>query len=195
MDTEIDPAEISVWIQQLRRGQAEGIEEAWSRFFSKLVQIAGSRTRRFPGSTIDAEDIVASVFESAWRASKEGRLASIRNCDELWWWLLKITDFKTTDHVRRATKKTSGGKVAHVSVDDQILALISRDPDPQFWAVLDEEFARGLALLGDETLKQIAVMKLEGYTNQEIEERTKLAPATVTRKLRIIRNIWAKEMI
>lgn len=194
MNAEVTPSDGSVWIQQIRGGQAQGIDEAWSRFFPRLMSFVTHRTRGIPESVVNAEDIAASVFESAWRASQEGRLVSVRDRDELWWWLLRIAQFKTTDHVRRAMKQSAGGDVLHVSDDEQVLTLLSREPDAAFCAILKEEFTRVLTLLGDEKMQKIAIMKIEGYSNREIELKLNIAPATVTRKLNIIRETWAKEM-
>jgi DNA-directed RNA polymerase specialized sigma24 family protein len=57
-----------------------------------------------------------------------------------------------------------------------------------------EEYARLLDGLGDDALRSVAVWKLEGYTNKEIAARLGRAPATVERKLRLIRDAWEKEV-
>ena len=57
-----------------------------------------------------------------------------------------------------------------------------------------EEYARLLDGLGDDALRSVAVWKLEGYTNEEIAAKLGRAPATVERKLRMIRDAWAKEV-
>jgi DNA-directed RNA polymerase specialized sigma24 family protein len=56
-----------------------------------------------------------------------------------------------------------------------------------------EDCQRLLDSLGDETLRQIAQLKLEGYTNEEISEQLDCVPRTVERKLERIREKWAKE--
>ena len=50
-----------------------------------------------------------------------------------------------------------------------------------------------LDLLGDETLRQVAVSKMEGLTNDEVAERLNCSRRTVARKLETIRIIWSKE--
>jgi DNA-binding CsgD family transcriptional regulator len=47
--------------------------------------------------------------------------------------------------------------------------------------------------LGDESLCQVAVCKMEGCTNDEIAERLDCSRRTVARKLETIRIIWSKE--
>jgi DNA-directed RNA polymerase specialized sigma24 family protein len=50
-----------------------------------------------------------------------------------------------------------------------------------------------LDALADDTLKQIATLKLEGYTNEEIAGRLGCVPRTVERKLERIREKWSQE--
>jgi DNA-directed RNA polymerase specialized sigma24 family protein len=72
--------------------------------------------------------------------------------------------------------------------------LIGREPEPALAAQVAEEYARLLDRLGDDDLRAVAMWKLEGYTNAEIATRLNRAPATVERKLRLIRGAWVKEI-
>ena len=48
--------------------------------------------------------------------------------------------------------------------------------------------------LADEELRQIALWKMEGHTNEEIASELGCALATVERRLRLIRRRWEKEL-
>jgi DNA-directed RNA polymerase specialized sigma24 family protein len=50
-----------------------------------------------------------------------------------------------------------------------------------------------LESLGDAVLRSIAVWKMEGYTNAEIAARLGCVEVTVERRLRLIRDTWARE--
>ena len=50
-----------------------------------------------------------------------------------------------------------------------------------------------LSRLADETLERIAVLRLEGCTNQEIGEQLGIAERSVERKLARIRSIWRQD--
>ena len=56
-----------------------------------------------------------------------------------------------------------------------------------------EEYRRLLDRLGDEALRQVAIDRLEGYTNDEIASRLGCARRTVARRLDLIRKIWEAE--
>jgi len=47
--------------------------------------------------------------------------------------------------------------------------------------------------LGDETLRQVAVLALEGWTNDEIATQINRSTRSVERKLEVIRRLWTEE--
>jgi DNA-directed RNA polymerase specialized sigma24 family protein len=110
-----------------------------------------------------------------------------------------ITSHKARDLRRREERqKRGGGRV----LDEAALAdsdeagleqVLGRDPTPEFAAQLAEEFDRLLARLDDATLRDVALAKLDGFTNEEIAARLDCAPRTVERKLQVIRSLWSVE--
>ncbi len=42
-------------------------------------------------------------------------------------------------------------------------------------------------------LKEVAMSKVQGYTNEEIAQRLGCSLSTIERKLRLIREIWSRE--
>ena len=60
--------------------------------------------------------------------------------------------------------------------------------------VQDEEHKRLLDALDDDTLRNIAVWKMEGWNGQEIAEKLGLTRRSVERKLERIRELWKVEL-
>ena len=58
-----------------------------------------------------------------------------------------------------------------------------------------EECRRLLDRLGNPELRELAVWKMEGYTNDEIAAKISRSLRTVERKLRLIRDTWAQEIV
>ncbi len=71
--------------------------------------------------------------------------------------------------------------------------VIGQEPTPEFAAMVAEEFERRLLGMGDDTLRRIALLKLEGYTNEEIGAQLGCVVRTVERKLDVIRKTWQRE--
>jgi ECF sigma factor len=68
--------------------------------------------------------------------------------------------------------------------------IVGREPSPEFAAQLDEQYRLLLDRLADDGLRQIAVWKMEGDSNDEIARRLGCGLRTVERKLGVIRAIW-----
>ena len=60
-------------------------------------------------------------------------------------------------------------------------------------AQVAEEYERLLEALGDESLRRVAVWKMDGLTNDEIAEQLECSRRTIARKLETIRIIWNTE--
>jgi DNA-binding CsgD family transcriptional regulator len=56
-----------------------------------------------------------------------------------------------------------------------------------------EECRRLLARLGDDTLRQVARLRMEGYTNEEVAGRLGCSLRGVARKVERIRRTWLGE--
>ncbi len=63
-------------------------------------------------------------------------------------------------------------------------------PSPAESVVLSEALERRLASLADPELRQIALWRLEGFTNREIADRVDCVERSVERKLDRIRSKW-----
>ena len=69
--------------------------------------------------------------------------------------------------------------------------IAGNEPTPEFACELAEEYQQRLDQLGDESLRRVAQLRLEGYDYDEIAGRLGVARRTVARKLEMIRDAWA----
>ena len=192
---------ISQWIQQLKEGEQTAIQEVWDRYFSRLVELARQRLRGAPRQAADEEDVALSAFDSFCRRAAQGQFPRLADRDDLWQVLVMLTLRKAIDLVEheRASKR-GGGTVLSASTlagqdSSDVVAftgLVSREPDPAFAAEVAENYQRLLAALGDPVLRELAIAKMEGASNQEVARRLGVSLPTVERKLRRIRTIWEK---
>ena len=80
----------------------------------------------------------------------------------------------------------SGGDLPGTILDQ----IDSDGPTPAEAALLNEALERRFQMLKDPDLRQIALWKLEGYTNAEIATQLDCTLRTVERKLERIRGYW-----
>ena len=196
---------VSLWIDQLKAGDREATEKLWGRYFKRLMGLARKRLENKPRLGADAEDVALSAFDSFFRGAEEGRFPLLTDRDALWHLLVTITARKAQRLVRDQSRlKRGGGKVLGESAVflpdangngrigfDQIF---SESPSPDFVAQLTEEYQRLFEHLHDADQRTIATLKMEGYTIDEISTRIGRAPATVERKLKVIRAVWEKDL-
>jgi DNA-directed RNA polymerase specialized sigma24 family protein len=72
--------------------------------------------------------------------------------------------------------------------------LIGDAPTPEFLTSMNEEQHRLLSLLRNDQLRRVAVMKIQGYTHEEIAAALGISRRSVIRKVNLIRERWAAEL-
>jgi DNA-directed RNA polymerase specialized sigma24 family protein len=110
-------------------------------------------------------------------------------------------DLRQQRHAMR--EKRGGGRVRgesafqHTDSEEDpangIGDVLGREPSPELAAMLVENTQQLLDDLDDEMLSQIARLKLEGYSTDEIAQRLGCVRRTVERKLERIREKWARK--
>jgi RNA polymerase sigma factor (sigma-70 family) len=171
----------------------------WQRYFPALLDLARRNLDRRVRHRADEEDVVLSMFRSFCVRQGRGQF-ELASRDELWRLLVTITLHKVRNTARahRRDRRDVGREqvAAGAAGDDSTCpgwALEQMDAagaTPAEAAVLNESLERRLAALGDAQLRQIALWRLEGYTNQEIAERLDCTERTVERRLERIRTKW-----
>jgi RNA polymerase sigma factor (sigma-70 family) len=190
---------VSDWIEGLRARRETAVAKFWNRFYALLVPLAYHKLRGARRGVADEEDVAASALATFIRRFQQGQFPSLHDRDGLWPLLVKITERKALNLARDQTRhKRGGGKVRGESAlqnrdnstggggFDQVAG---REPTPELAAAVNEALGRLL----DDGLRQIAVLKLEGRTNEEIASRIDRSPTTVERRLRLIRDMWKEE--
>jgi DNA-directed RNA polymerase specialized sigma24 family protein len=198
-------ASITEWLGNLREGDQAAAQPLWERYFSKLVTVARTKLRRMRRTTADEdeEDAALSAFNSFCAGAARGKFPQLADRDDLWRLLVVITARKAMAQANRhGRQKRGGGRVVEEAVlfghglgdaDGSIAGLerIAADgPTPEFAAMMAEECKRLLDALDDESLKQVAVSRMEGYNNDEIADQLGCARRTVARRLDLIRKTW-----
>lgn len=193
------------WLHRLEAGEAAAAQEIWNRYSDSLLRIARQHLANLPPGAVDEEDVTQSVFGSIFRGAAEGRFANISTRDELWWLLLGLTRQKTVNHIRRemAQKRCTydrdrngaNGKSASAARVFSLNELIGSAPTPDFVVALQEQYEWLLNKLRNTRLREIAVLRLLGYSVPEISQRIGVGVRAIERKLQLIRNQWQRELL
>ena len=189
---------VTRFLARLKEEDSAVAREIWQRFFERLLPLARAKLRGLPDRSVDEEDLLVSVFDRFFRAARENRFAKLDDREDLWQILLMLTERKVIEVYRKSgAKKRGGGKVHRladiVESGHELHELADSELDPEFLAAFNDNLANALIQLGDGAARDVALLKLEGYENQEIADQLKVSLSSVERKLRIIRKLWQED--
>lgn len=195
--------DVSMWVAAIERGESEAAGKLWEYCFPRLLRYSRSKLPEHLRRVLDEEDVALSAFKSFCFRAADGKLGEIHNREELWKLLYCITGRKALGYVRYQTRaKRGGGLVGGESTflkdtDSEHDGGIDRVADPAASPAMLAEFQNEcehlLDLLDDEMLQTIAILRLEGYSVDEIAQRVSCAKRSVERRLNLIRSIWRSQ--
>ncbi len=185
------------------RSDDPGVREAaarlvWGRYFQELLSLARNHLSARIRSREDEEDVLQSMYKSFCLRQRRGDF-DLASRDQLWDLLVRITLRQARNTATRHLQgkrdvRREDGPVAGRSDEGRratILDQIDSDgPTPAEAALMNEALERRFQMLKDPALRQIALWKLEGYTNPEIAAQLECTVRTVERKLERIRAYW-----
>ena len=192
---------VTRWINSLKAGDAEAASALWERYFETLVSLARARLRGAPQAVADEEDAALSAFDSFIRGAARGRYPRLDDRDDLWRLLVIITERKALDQIERERRlKRGGGKIVGMletaDADDKVgnaAGAACPMPTPEFAALVADQCRCLLGRLRDDSLRAVALLRMEGYSNDEVSQRLGFSLRTVARKIELIRRTWADE--
>jgi DNA-directed RNA polymerase specialized sigma24 family protein len=198
------PGSVTSWIGALRSGETdEAPRRLWEHYFPRLVALARVRLRAASRGPDDEEDVAICAFESLCRGVAEGRFDRLRGREEVWRLLATITARKVAHRIERERRQKRGGGRLRREADlgDRpgegpprgLDSFAAAGPDPVSMAVMGERVRGLFGRLPEESLRLIALLRLEGYSNGEIACCLDCAVRSVERKLERIRLLWAGE--
>ena len=182
-------------IGMLKEGDRRAAQGLWEAYFGRLVGLARARLARAHTPVADAEDVALSAFDSFYRRAERGEFPRLEDRNDLWQLLFVITVRKACDLVNHEGRRGRGS--GHVRTLSDLAELgvpeaLGDEPSPELAAQVADECRRLLALLPSDALRDIALWKMEGYTNAEVAAKLGCVEQTVVRKLRAIREIWSE---
>jgi DNA-directed RNA polymerase specialized sigma24 family protein len=181
------------WIGDLRAGGDHAAQHLWERYFAQLVRPDRDRLRsaRRPGADADEEDAALSAFDSFCRGAAGGRFPDLADRDDLWRLLVVITARKAVDQVdRQRAQKRGGGRLVGEADLGGLDRVVGDEPGLELAAMVVDEYRRLRGALGDDLLRRVLDLRLEGLTRDEIAGRLGITERAVRRKLGVIRDAW-----
>lgn len=192
---------VSRAIDGCRNGDRDASAEVlWHRFGTEMTRIARQRLRKDLQRLYDPEDIVNSAFAQVIIKLYQGELESVRDRNDLWRLLLAVLRRKNTNAEnffnrikRRGNAVSSDSTFARMGGMEVFPASQEDGPSPEELAGINMEFAGLLEALADRDDQTVALMRVAGYSVEEIAERLECSVRTIARRLAEIRRVWTAQ--
>lgn len=180
---------ITQWIAGLRDGDERAARAVWEAFFDRLRGYALRKLGDAPRRVRDEEDLALSAIQALCAGAMEGRFHKLDNRDDLWQVLVMITARKASNVRRQHLARGEAGESAVVSPDEGGLADVLAGPAPEFAESISTACEELLGVL-DDKLREVALLKFAGHTNEEIAQLRGRSVKAVERYLQMIRLKW-----
>ncbi len=185
----------------------EALRQLWERCHARLIRLALAQLRSIPSRLRDEEQVALDAFEEFALQVAEDNFSNLDDRDDLWQILYRLTECTAIDAKRfwgagiRDWKRHGGesglatGNDAD-ALEDGFAALADNTFSPEDGALFAEAFQDRLQALRDvdphkTELTTIAIMKLRGFSTDEIAVELGRSSRHVRRRLKWIRECWA----
>ena len=189
---------VTRWIELVKAGDSTAANQLWQHYSDRLVRAVRAKLYGRERAVSDEEDIVLSVFDSFYDAAQLGRFPDLADRDELWRLLMRMSARKVVDKRRSEGRKRRGGEFQAFSLDagaeGELFELPADEPSPEMVLMMEESVELLFSHLGVGQLRDLAVAKLEGYSNAELAQRFACSERTIERRLHLIREKLKQEL-
>jgi DNA-directed RNA polymerase specialized sigma24 family protein len=199
------PGSVTQWLQQLQAGDKTVAPQLTERYLRRVLGLARTMLPAQPLGIADEEDVAVNALAAFFLGVENGRFPQLHDREDLWQVLVCLTR-RRADHLmkyvnarKRQHATNHDGAPPQMGLPDADAEecvweqLVDPNQPPDIEVLLEDEFQYLLACLEDATLREVAIRRVEGYTNDEIATLLNFSVRTVERKLQLIRSIWKKE--
>lgn len=186
---------VSNWILGARQGDPVAIEEIVSRYLARVANCAQSMLAADEQRIRDGQDIATDVLMKMASELSSGQHQQLRDRNDLWVLLISIVNEQVVQN-RNDWQQRNGvpqeltltDYLSHCDQDLELL-LSKGNKYGSLQAILDR-MDDLIALVKDQQSKEVALLKLQGYSNRDIGARLGLVAKTVDRKVSKIISRW-----
>ena len=180
---------VTRWLHELQQGSEAAAGRLWELLHQRIQRLAKKELQHRTVTGFDEEDVALSAFDTLCRSIQQKRY-EVGDRDELWRLLAVITINKARRRARDENRLRRGGGFNR-QCGELLGSLASSQPDAGMAMAMEEECERLLSRLKKREVQLVALLKVEGYTNEEVAQQLGCSRRAVQRRLAIIRQLWA----
>jgi len=184
---------VSGWIAGMRDGDPDAVRNLVERYFGKLAQYSHKRLDARMRVAEDGEDIAVMVLDTLTRNAQLGLFPNLQHREDLWLLLILLTQQLVIERKREA--KTNRPVMYNMTdlltrYSESLEAYLQEDTTHARILEIVDCWNELLKSLDNDRSRDIARLKLQGFSNREIATILQLVPKTVDRKVSAILQRW-----
>ena len=197
------PNSVTLWLRAIEQNDESGAQKLFDRYFERLVVLARKKLQNSSRRVVDEEDIAITSFYDCLANIKDSQYPQVKDRTHLWRLLVKITECRVHDAIRRqTTTKRGSGRVRGESIfltsaetlgTRGLAEIPDQLPSSADLTSLSDEFDSLLGILPDDNLRNVAKLVIAGFSTAEISERLNRTQRTIQRRIEMIKEIWNAE--
>lgn len=146
-------------------------------------------------SVSDEEDAAICAFAAFLRRTSQGAYEVMSTRDDLWKLLAVITKTHALKQARFFRRTRRRPAINGLEGEIMLTRLASDSPAPELVASISETMTMLLDDLDEPELREVAMSRLEGLTNEEIAAKQNRSVRTIERRVTLIADIWKENVI
>lgn len=181
---------MSVLLQNWKENENEIAQWIQLEYFPRLRNLSARVLQGLPGANVEADDVIQSALKSFCLYMRRQALTDDKDRDDVWRLLCSIAARKASRRRKRQTRGLSGGRVVamtDLSDNDRshpIDGIVQQLSTDEFDLII-KDAVESL----DPSLQPIALMIMEGKSQEEISHVLTCSKRTVIRKLHLIKTL------
>ena len=183
-------------VHRYHAGDVGAETELFDRIYPLVREVARRTATAQRAAIADGSDFAISAWMSFHNWIRRAELNGDESFAYFWNLLVQMTRCKANEHGRWETaEKRGGGRVISASSFDSqsdettwLDTIASEEFSADFLGILYHEQLESL----EPQLQNIALAKLQGYTNKQVAEMEDISERSVERKLERIRRRWSE---
>jgi len=180
---------VTVWVKRLPAGDLAAQEAIFRRYQGPLVDYAAFRLRQIGVRSADAEDVAQEVFMGLFRRTADGKMPDLDDRDALWLKLRRICGDRVKDARRKRTLATESALGDREDTTGAGLARVADEHWEECVLTVEHGLLQHYLRQRSEDLPEIASMRMQGYSIDQIAEKLKIPTRTVDRRIQWIHKL------
>jgi RNA polymerase sigma factor (sigma-70 family) len=203
-DENIQHGSVTGWLRDLENGDQAALNALADRYFERIASVAKLRLMKSGHAGFEGDDVAVEAFIKLLKnLVSQIRSGKITNRETFWFFILAILRSVIIDFKRKELAARRGGKLVRNVTDlnffhegtGWLLEFVDKKTDHESLITLEDsvDFLLNKKLkIG--TTREVAKLKLQGFTNQQIADQLGIDNSSVRRKLDLIEKIWRSDL-